>query len=207
MASPPLTPSQQASLSQLDQQLAALLSKQSSLRAQLAAVAPQLAAAQLARAALLHAAAWTPALSAAMFARISSSRAPGTAVAAFCGGAGAHSVLSAPSVQHALLGCLSTRTVLPLRAVCHEARAAIAGLSGQAKIDAQKQYDDYVKGGGFKRDLPYVAAEPSVQAIVRVPATAEHPIELARAATIGGSWARRWRWPAAASARPFPTLP
>ena len=58
-----------------------------------------------------------------------------------------------------------------------EARAAIAGLSGQAKIDAQKQYDDYVKGGGFKRDLPYVAAEPSVQAIVRVPAPAEPPIE------------------------------
>jgi len=58
-----------------------------------------------------------------------------------------------------------------------EARAAIAGLSGQAKIDAQKQYDDYVKGNGFKRDLPYVAAEPSVQAIVRVPAPAEPPIE------------------------------
>jgi hypothetical protein len=58
-----------------------------------------------------------------------------------------------------------------------EARAAIAGLSGQAKIDAQKQYDDYVKGGGFNRDLPYVAAEPSVQAIVRVPAPAEPPIE------------------------------
>jgi hypothetical protein len=34
-----------------------------------------------------------------------------------------------------------------------------------------------VKGGGFKRDLPYVAAEPSVQAIVRVPAPAEPPIE------------------------------
>jgi hypothetical protein len=58
-----------------------------------------------------------------------------------------------------------------------EARAAIAGLSGQAKIDAQKQYDEYVKGNGFKRDLPYVAAEPSVQAIVRVPAPAEPPIE------------------------------
>lgn len=58
-----------------------------------------------------------------------------------------------------------------------EARAAIAGLSGQAKIDAQKQYDNYVKGGGFNRDLPYVAAEPSVQAIVRVPAPAEPPIE------------------------------
>jgi hypothetical protein len=58
-----------------------------------------------------------------------------------------------------------------------EARAAIAGLSGQAKIDAQAQYDAYVEGNGFKRDLPYVAAEPSVQAIVRVPAPAEPPIE------------------------------
>jgi hypothetical protein len=58
-----------------------------------------------------------------------------------------------------------------------EARAAIATLSGQAKIDAQAQYDAYVEGGGFKRDLPYVAAEPSVQAIVRVPAPAEPPIE------------------------------
>jgi hypothetical protein len=58
-----------------------------------------------------------------------------------------------------------------------EARAAIARLSGQAKIDAQKQYDDYVAGNGFKRDLPYVAAQPSVQGIVRVPAPAEPPIE------------------------------
>jgi hypothetical protein len=58
-----------------------------------------------------------------------------------------------------------------------QARAYIATLQGQAKIDAQKQYDDYVEGGGFKRDLPYVAAEPSVEGIVRVPAPAEPPIE------------------------------
>ncbi len=58
-----------------------------------------------------------------------------------------------------------------------EARAYIATLSGKAKQDAQKQYDDYVNGGGFKRDLPYVAAQPSVNAIVRVPAAAEPPIE------------------------------
>ncbi|WP_156256388.1 hypothetical protein [Sandarakinorhabdus oryzae] len=58
-----------------------------------------------------------------------------------------------------------------------QARAHIATLSGKAKIDAQKQYDDYVQGGGFKRDLPYVAAQPSVDAIVRVPAPAEPPIE------------------------------
>ena len=58
-----------------------------------------------------------------------------------------------------------------------QARAYIATLQGQAKIDAQKQYDDYVEGGGFKRDLPYVAAQPSVEGIVRVPAPAEPPIE------------------------------
>ena len=58
-----------------------------------------------------------------------------------------------------------------------EARAYIATLQGQAKIDAQKQYDDYVSGGGFKRDMPYVAAQPAVEGIVRVPAAAEPPIE------------------------------
>lgn len=58
-----------------------------------------------------------------------------------------------------------------------EARAYIATLSGKAKEDAQKQYDDYVAGGGFKKDLPYVAARPSVEGIVRVPAPAEPPIE------------------------------
>lgn len=61
-----------------------------------------------------------------------------------------------------------------------EARAHIATLQGKAKVDAQKQYDDYVNGGGFKRDIPYVAAQPSVQGIVRVPAAPpppEPPIE------------------------------
>jgi hypothetical protein len=58
-----------------------------------------------------------------------------------------------------------------------QARTYIATLSGQAKIDAQTQYDDYVRGGGARRDLPYVAAQPSVVGIVRVPAPAEPPIE------------------------------
>ncbi len=58
-----------------------------------------------------------------------------------------------------------------------EARAYIATLTGKAREDAQKQYDDYVAGGGFKRDIPYVAARPSVEAIVRVPPPAEPPIE------------------------------
>ena len=57
------------------------------------------------------------------------------------------------------------------------ARTAIAALSGQAKIDAQKQYDAYVEGNGFSRDLPYVAAQQNTDALVRVPAPAEPPIE------------------------------
>jgi hypothetical protein len=39
-----------------------------------------------------------------------------------------------------------------------DSRAYIATLSGKAKIDAQKQYDDYVAGGGVKKDVPYVPA-------------------------------------------------
>lgn len=58
-----------------------------------------------------------------------------------------------------------------------QAQAYVATLKGKAKADAQKQYDDYVNGGGFKHDLPYVAAQPSVEGIVRVPAPAEPPIE------------------------------
>lgn len=60
------------------------------------------------------------------------------------------------------------------------ARAYIATLSGQARTDAQKQYDDYVNGGGLAKDLPYVAAQPSVAGIVQVPGAAppaEPPIE------------------------------
>lgn len=56
-----------------------------------------------------------------------------------------------------------------------EARAYIATLSGQAKIDAQAQYDAYVEGGGAAKDIPYVAAQPAVDPLVRVPA--EPPIE------------------------------
>jgi hypothetical protein len=56
-----------------------------------------------------------------------------------------------------------------------EARAYIATLSGQAKIDAQAQYDAYVEGGGAAKDIPYVQAQPAADALVRVPA--EPPIE------------------------------
>lgn len=60
-----------------------------------------------------------------------------------------------------------------------EARAFIATLSGQAKTDAQTQYDAYVAGGGLAKDIPYVQAQPATDAIVRVPgvAPAEPPIE------------------------------
>ena len=49
-----------------------------------------------------------------------------------------------------------------------DSRAYIATLSGKAKVDAQKQYDDYVAGGGVKKDVPYVpaasaAAEPAIE--------------------------------------------
>ena len=68
-------------------------------------------------------------------------------------------------------------TVAAREARLVQARAAIATLAGKARTDAQKQYDDYVKGGGFSRDLPYVAAQPNADALVRVPAPAEPPIE------------------------------
>lgn len=58
-----------------------------------------------------------------------------------------------------------------------EARAFIATLQGQAKIDAQAQYDAYVEGGGPAKDIPYVQAQPATDAIVRVPVPAEPPIE------------------------------
>ncbi len=43
-----------------------------------------------------------------------------------------------------------------------EARAYIETLSGPARETAQAQYDAYVAGGGARREIPYVAAEPPV---------------------------------------------
>lgn len=53
-----------------------------------------------------------------------------------------------------------------------DSRAYIATLSGKAKADAQKQYDEYVAGGGVLKDVPYVPAS-------RAPGTvaAEPPVE------------------------------
>jgi hypothetical protein len=62
-----------------------------------------------------------------MFARLSASRPPEQVITAFCGGPDAHSMLSPPSVQHALLNCLTTAAALPLRAACADCRAAVAG--------------------------------------------------------------------------------
>ena len=47
-----------------------------------------------------------------------------------------------------------------------EARAYIATLTGEPRKKAQKQYDDYVAGGGAQKEIPYVSAtavEPPVR--------------------------------------------
>jgi hypothetical protein len=62
-----------------------------------------------------------------MFARISASRP--SPIAAFCGGAGDTTILSCCAA--ALLPYLSTAAVLPLRAACREARAAVAAHAWQ----------------------------------------------------------------------------
>jgi hypothetical protein len=58
-----------------------------------------------------------------------------------------------------------------------ESRAYIATLSGEARVKAQEQYDNYVKGGGAQKDIPYVPAAPAriVEPLVRPPA-AEPPV-------------------------------
>jgi WD40 repeat protein len=61
---------------------------------------------------------------AALFARLSASRPPQHALAAFAGGALPHTLLAA--CGSALLAFFSTRDVLPLRAACSEARGAVA---------------------------------------------------------------------------------
>jgi hypothetical protein len=65
-----------------------------------------------------------PPLPAAVFARVSASRAARHAIAAFCGGPLPHTILSA--CAGSLLPLLDTHSALPLRATCSEARAAVA---------------------------------------------------------------------------------
>ena len=73
----------------------------------------------------------TPQTLAAMFSRLSASFPPGTSIAAFCesaldspgGQKNTHTLLS--TVQHALLPFFTTAAVLPLRATCKEACAAV----------------------------------------------------------------------------------
>ena len=62
---------------------------------------------------------------AAALARVSSSRSPQDAIAAFAGGALPHTILSC--CQGTLLDMFSTQAVLPLRATCRDAAAAVAG--------------------------------------------------------------------------------
>jgi hypothetical protein len=69
---------------------------------------------------------------AAMFARISASRPPAHALEAAAGGARDHTILSA--CEGALLPFFTTRAVLPLRAACRDARAAVAR-RGWADLD------------------------------------------------------------------------
>jgi hypothetical protein len=46
-----------------------------------------------------------------------------------------------------------------------ESRRYIATLTGKKKADAQGQYDEYVKGGGADKDIPYVPARPPVTVV------------------------------------------
>ena len=55
-------------------------------------------------------------------------------------------------------------TIAAQQAKLAQSRAYIATLSGKARTEAQEQYDRYVAGGGYKKDIPYVpAAEPVVE--------------------------------------------
>lgn len=59
-------------------------------------------------------------------------------------------------------------TVAVQEAKLAEARDYIATLTGEPRAKAQKQYDEYVKGGGAQKEVPYVsatasAAEPPVR--------------------------------------------
>jgi hypothetical protein len=58
-----------------------------------------------------------------------------------------------------------------------ESRAYIATLTGEARVKAQEQYDNYVRGGGAQKDIPYVPAAPAriAEPLVRPPA-AEPPV-------------------------------
>ena len=54
------------------------------------------------------------------------------------------------------------RTEAARAAKLAESRAYIATLSGQKRIDAQKQYDAYVAGGGAKKDIPYAVPDATL---------------------------------------------
>ena len=64
-------------------------------------------------------------------------------------------------------------TIAAQEARLAQSRAYIATLSGKARIEAQKQYDAYVAGGGVRKDIPYVPATPGPEGA----AAAEPPVE------------------------------
>lgn len=67
------------------------------------------------------------------------------------------------------------RAVAARAAKLAEARAYIATLKGEARIDAQKQYDAYVAGGGPRKDIPYVPETAAAAADGAAALTAAEP--------------------------------
>ncbi len=55
-------------------------------------------------------------------------------------------------------------TVAVQEAKLAEARDYIATLTGEPRKKAQKQYDDYVAGGGAQKEIPYVSASATASA-------------------------------------------
>ena len=85
-----------------------------------------------------------------LFSRLSSSRSPQDALCAFAGGALPHTVLSC--CQRVLLGMFNTKSVLPLRVTCRDARAAVAGYAWEDR--------DTVIGGHLGgKPLPAVSVD------------------------------------------------
>lgn len=64
------------------------------------------------------------------------------------------------SRQDAIADQQATRAAQEARMA--EARGYIATLKGEARVNAQSQYEAYVQGGGADKEVPYVAA-PSTQ--------------------------------------------
>ncbi len=70
-------------------------------------------------------------------------------------------------------------TIAAQQAKQAQSREYIATLTGKAKIDAQKQYDAYIAGGGAQKDIPYVPASAAPAGIAPASAApaSEPPVE------------------------------